>query len=533
MSGDLFYPQVTHQIGGNTSGATALISTGTLFLAGGDNITLSQNGNSITISGASGGEGAGITNIRLSAGTTSNLLSAITFSDSNGISFGINASTITATVKTDYLTTAMLSNAATLSNIRVSGGTTSNLLSAITFADSNGVSFGLNAGTMTMTVKTDYLTSQLTQFLAVTLAGNTAGTTTFHATNNASLFLNGGDNITLSGNGSTITIVGGAGGGGSQSLGMHTSTAGGVTGGTSGFASGSAIVYNVYAGSNITLSQSVNGASGSLTIYGSTNGLMSFYENRPLQGGASALLGLSGSTIGVAPFILPHPISIGHLRLLMSISHVTTASAGTSNNVTFSNRRFQSHGYVVYTQGVGASSRSIQSIFSTSTGWTMNTVILGGTNGSQYTVSYDLTYPNGGGGTSEFHTSYGVSSSAYNISSENLTAFTGIRFMDIPFATSLSAGAYWIGMGRSTTTSTAGLSGPVNASFGFSNYLISQIAQSIGMLGSATVSTILARPFDGIWTTNAFNMTTASIAQSNMSAPANNPSLYFQMIRQA
>ena len=80
---------------------------------------------------------------------------AFVFSNSNGVSFGTNGSTVTATVATNYqsqgayLTTAMQSNAVTLSNIRVSGGTTSNLLSAITFANSNGVSFGLNAGTMT------------------------------------------------------------------------------------------------------------------------------------------------------------------------------------------------------------------------------------------------------------------------------------------------------------------------------------------------------------------------------------------------
>ena len=73
--------------------------------------------------------GGGLTNINLSAGTTSNNLSAITFSNGSGISFGLNGSVITATVKTDYqtsgayLTTAMLSNAVTISNINISAGT--------------------------------------------------------------------------------------------------------------------------------------------------------------------------------------------------------------------------------------------------------------------------------------------------------------------------------------------------------------------------------------------------------------------------
>jgi hypothetical protein len=43
------------QIGGNTTGTTALVSSGTLTLAGGTNVTLSQNGNAITIVGANTG----------------------------------------------------------------------------------------------------------------------------------------------------------------------------------------------------------------------------------------------------------------------------------------------------------------------------------------------------------------------------------------------------------------------------------------------------------------------------------------------
>lgn len=51
-------------IGSNTSGATASISSGTMLLAGGNNITLSQNANSITISAGAGAGGglAGLAN---------------------------------------------------------------------------------------------------------------------------------------------------------------------------------------------------------------------------------------------------------------------------------------------------------------------------------------------------------------------------------------------------------------------------------------------------------------------------------------
>lgn len=72
---------------GNTAGVPALISTGTLHLAGGNNITLSQNGQSVTISGGAGGGGAA-----LSAGTQSVSTGTVNFANSNGISFGMSGS---------------------------------------------------------------------------------------------------------------------------------------------------------------------------------------------------------------------------------------------------------------------------------------------------------------------------------------------------------------------------------------------------------------------------------------------------------
>lgn len=51
----IFYPQINVQIGSNTAGTTANIQTGTMTLAGGSNITLSQNANGITFHGAAGG----------------------------------------------------------------------------------------------------------------------------------------------------------------------------------------------------------------------------------------------------------------------------------------------------------------------------------------------------------------------------------------------------------------------------------------------------------------------------------------------
>ena len=163
--------------------------------------TIASNAISISVDAAAGG------NVNFSAGTTSSGLDSVVFSNSNGVSFGLNGSTITGTVKTDYqssgayLTTAMASNrgsdfvqatagfhgtnasgtiasdgisvsvaAPAAASVNFSAGTTSNNLTQVSFKDTNGVSFGLNAGTITATVKTDYQTSG--NYLTTAMASN-------------------------------------------------------------------------------------------------------------------------------------------------------------------------------------------------------------------------------------------------------------------------------------------------------------------------------------------------------------------------
>jgi len=81
---------------GNTAGDTGVV-TGRLVLVGTNNITLSgsTNGGSMTIS-ISGGAGAAGNTGSISAGTTRATLGEVVFSDSNGMSFGVNGQTVTA-----------------------------------------------------------------------------------------------------------------------------------------------------------------------------------------------------------------------------------------------------------------------------------------------------------------------------------------------------------------------------------------------------------------------------------------------------
>lgn len=134
---------VNASITGNTSGTPALISSGTMVLSGGNNITLSQNGNSIGIIGGAGA-GAGAA---LSAGTQSVGTGTVSFANSNGITFGMSGSnTITASHN------GLTSQSVQTQNLMTVNGTQGN----VTISGGNGVTVGNNASTITLSVNTNY-----------------------------------------------------------------------------------------------------------------------------------------------------------------------------------------------------------------------------------------------------------------------------------------------------------------------------------------------------------------------------------------
>lgn len=163
-------------ITGNTSGVLATVSTGTMVFAGGNNITLSQNGQSITISGANvGGAQTGIS--ALSAGTTQMTSGTAVFSNSHGISFGVNGNTITASYNsTQFLTTAMASNASTsLAGTGTSATNATFTLNSLGLAF-NGSAYQVLSNTSAITASA-LNTSQSSLFQQTSLMSNYLGTT--------------------------------------------------------------------------------------------------------------------------------------------------------------------------------------------------------------------------------------------------------------------------------------------------------------------------------------------------------------------
>jgi hypothetical protein len=98
--------------------------------------------------------------IDIQVGTDIITSGTVNFSNSNGVTFGISGSTITASV-----------NAA---GFAISANLNSQNTGTVNFSNSNGVTFGLsNNGVMTASVKTDYLTTQTNQTVGLYGLGNT------------------------------------------------------------------------------------------------------------------------------------------------------------------------------------------------------------------------------------------------------------------------------------------------------------------------------------------------------------------------
>jgi hypothetical protein len=162
-------------------------------------------------------------------------------------------------------------------------------------ANSAGLSFNAAgyAGTTTAVTGAAVITlnSLGLRFDGVGLAGTSTG---FTGANISASMTHNSAGLAMS-----MSVAAPGGGGGSQSIGMSTQTAGGATAGTAGYASGSAILMHFAPGSNITMSQSVNGASATLSIFAPAPGAA--VEANPvnlLGANTSGNTTATGSTLG-------------------------------------------------------------------------------------------------------------------------------------------------------------------------------------------------------------------------------------------
>lgn len=197
---------------GNTAGNTGTSSGITFAIAGSNNITASQS----TVGG------------------------------------GPNTIWLSGPTLTQYLTTAMQSNAATISNINISAGATSNNLSAVTFSNSNGVSFGLSASTITASVAAQSNQSAI-KGLGASNTGNTAGNTGLST--GIDWVIAGSNNITISestagGGPNTLWISGPTVGGNQTGISSIAAAGGTQTVGMVSFVNSNGVTFGMSTGAN-------------------------------------------------------------------------------------------------------------------------------------------------------------------------------------------------------------------------------------------------------------------------------------------
>lgn len=303
-------------IGGNTAGAGSLVSSGTATLVGGNNITLSQNGNAITISGAAGGGAAGsntigISNLGNTSGTSGVISgSALQYALAGGnnvtLSQSINGSSGTVTIS------AANQSVQTQSNIQgIYDGANSISTGTVRFSNSNGVSFGING--QTITGSHNGITSQTNQTMGMYATGNTTqnSSATFDA---RSLTFNGLGGVSVGYSNGSVQISGGAGGGGGGGIALANSqttyTSGtanlAVAGGamTIGSTTGQSFNFSVPQTSSLSatggISISTNGSTISIGV--NTANSMDFYQN--MDRGTSSGLAVPYNSTGGATLML-------------------------------------------------------------------------------------------------------------------------------------------------------------------------------------------------------------------------------------
>jgi hypothetical protein len=313
-------------LAGNTSGTLALISSGTVTWAGGNNITLSQVGNAITISGANiGGAQTGISGVQVSNNTYSS--GTITFQNANGISFGSSGAN---GISASY---TVPSTAGLISAINVSAGAGAQNLTNVIFSNSNGVSFGLNGSTITGSIAAPVLGS--------ISAGTTSaglGQVVFSNSNSVSFGLSG-STITASvsapinisagtqaviGSGFTFSNSNGI------SFGMNNGTiTASVT--TAGALSG---ISAIQAGTQIQTSGTVQFSNSNNVSYGLNAGTLTQQVGLNVYAAGTNTFGTSSSTYNVTALSLYGAglVSVGHSNGSVVIASPNAFSAGMSTN---------------------------------------------------------------------------------------------------------------------------------------------------------------------------------------------------------
>jgi hypothetical protein len=482
-------------IGGNTAGVGAIVSSGTLFLAGGNNITLSQNGQSISINGGAGGAGfsAGVSTGGNAAGTTGVSGTQLVLAGGNNITLsqatGANGATVTvsglnvATTAAYYFggnTAGQSSSSTALDQTlsfnlsgAISGGwsNSSILLSAPATSSISGTgnaSVAVNASTISIGANA----------AALSIGGNStsAGAGYSNISTGTGVLL-GGNNITLSQNGASITIS--ANGAAAVSIGGNSTSAGA---GYSNISAGTAVLLG---GNNITLSQNgasitVSGASQSVQTQASGNIGATGFATTTIAGAVIA------GTNNTAGFTLAVPAYITAQAAQNSFFNALTGDVTTLTQI--GNGSVQV--YPINAPKAFSASRADMMIFnsiSSSSNSSHAGVI------SVFAALYTLN-----GSTLSLASSGSQSYQWTNTSNNSMGSISAQRRLSLPINVNYTGGDLWMAVMSQTSSTNANW-------FSASNLVIQPqlTGQLAGLIGQATNNTNQIQPGYGLWSTTS------------------------------
>ena len=480
-------------LAGNSTSSGAgyiLISSGTMTLAGGNNITLSQNGNAVTISAAntvaqSNQTVGGYFSSQTTGQSSSRTFDArsLTFVGMGNISVGASAGSILISGSGG----AGDNFSAGISTQGNTSGTTGFVGSQIQFVGTNGITLSqsVNGASATITVS-GLTTNSAPNFgiyypdfvyvpgqiaggggggAAISAAGasQSAGTIVFSNANNVSFGM-AGSTVTAS-----ATVAG-------LSAGVSNL---GSTAGDTGLVTGQLVLAGV---NGIMLSGSTNGASMTISI-DDQQASQSVWEPNPIYANTS-YSSFDQNSLYLLPLRAPNPIVVSYIQMSVSLNNATSSN---------SHAKSQTMSYALYQRGAGANSTRLESIASSSL---------------VFRASYSSNLSGG------YTISQGTNSTTYSSAGTGSTsAWTGQRVLQLPFTTTLAeAQLYVLGFAQSTASV-----GNVSAFMASHMVMTGQSNQSFGALlpsgnsiSSATALLDMPHGFIYTSTSNAWPVTIGS-----------------------
>lgn len=300
-----------------------------------------------------------------------------------------------------------------------------------------------------------------------------------------------------------------------------------IYGNTEGTANATATNVQLAGGYGIELNMGTNAGAATISIEQKP---VTYYANLYQLVGTTTMRNVQSTSI-VQPFYMAEPLVADFIRLFQSGSNsAASTTTGTTANTTFSAGMTHSHNFVIYSQGTGGNSMSLQYVTSTQVVESFSQQVGAGANGSQYSVTLRFSLPMSTG-TSAFNKDWSASTSNISFTSSGITGFTGFKQVDYYFPMTLNPGMYWLAHGISTSATSNGVSAVVRNQFTHNFIGVSQGNNSFGTWDSATNSSVAWQPGFGSFTTGGAAGTTASIPISAMSTSASNNILYFQLMR--